>query len=104
MKQVLLGNSGLTVSEMCMGSMNFGTAVDKETSFRLLDAFVDAGGTFIDTSNNYAHWLGTGDESETLLGEWFEKTGKRDKIVLKMVKSWLFQKFPVKIWKWMDIL
>lgn len=82
MKQVLLGNSGLTVSEMCMGAMNFGTAVDKETSFRLLDAFVDAGGTFIDTSNNYAHWLGTGDESETLLGEWFEKSGKRDKIVL----------------------
>lgn len=62
--------------------MNSGTSVDKETSFRLLDAFADAGGTFIDTSNNYAYWLGTGDESETLLGECFEKSGKRDKIVL----------------------
>ncbi len=82
MKQVTLGNSGLTVSEMCMGAMNFGTLVDKETSFRLLDAFVDAGGTFLDTSNNYAHWLGTGDESETLLGEWFRQSGKRDRIVL----------------------
>ena len=54
MKQVLLGKSGLTVSEMCLGAMMFGTTVDKETSFMLLDAFADMGGTFVDTSNNYA--------------------------------------------------
>ena len=54
---------------MCLGAMMFGTAVDKETSFNLLDVFLDEGGTFSDTSNNYAHWAGTGDESETLLGE-----------------------------------
>lgn len=82
MKQIMLGDTGLRVSEMCMGAMNFGTFVDKPTSFTLLDAFVDAGGSFIDTSNNYAHWAGTGDESETLLGEWLQKTGKRDQIVL----------------------
>ncbi|MDL2232600.1 aldo/keto reductase [Ruminococcaceae bacterium OttesenSCG-928-L11] len=82
MKQVALGHSGLTVSELCMGAMNFGTTVEKETAFRLLDAFVDGGGTFLDTSNNYAHWAGTGDESETLLGEWFARSGKRDKVVL----------------------
>ena len=82
MKQVLLGNSGLTVSEMCLGAMMFGTTVDKETSCMLLDAFADMGGTFVDTSNNYAHWAGTGDESETLLGEWFQRSGKRNRIVL----------------------
>lgn len=84
MKQIKLGNSGLTVSEMCMGAMDFGTVVDEKTSFKLLDAFVDGGGTFIDTSNNYAHWNpgATGDESETLLGKWFSQSGKRDQIVL----------------------
>lgn len=84
MKQIPLGRSGLTVSEMCMGAMNFGTYVDEKTAFRLLDAFVDAGGTFIDTSNNYAHWApgAVGDESETLLGRWFAQSGKRDQVVL----------------------
>lgn len=82
MKQVMLGGSRLQVSNMCLGAMMFGTAVDKETSFNLLDVFLDEGGTFIDTSNNYAHWAGTGDESETLLGEWLQKTGKRNQVVL----------------------
>lgn len=82
MKQIALGQSGLQVSEVCLGAMNMGTLVDEKTSFALLDAFTDAGGTFVDTSNNYAHWLGTGDESETLLGRWFEKSGKRQQVVL----------------------
>lgn len=82
MKQVSLGKSGLTVSEMCLGAMHFGTAVDEATSFSLLDAFVAHGGTFVDTSNNYAHWAGTGDESELLLGRWLKKSGKRQQVVL----------------------
>lgn len=81
MKKITLTN-GLNVSEICLGTMEFGTKTDKQTAFRLLDAYVDAGGNFLDTSNNYAHWLGSGDESETVLGEWFSERKKRDSIVL----------------------
>ena len=62
MKKIEL--SGLKVSEACLGAMNFGTSTSEENSFAVLDAFVERGGNFIDTSNNYAHWLGTGDESK----------------------------------------
>ena len=82
MKKILLPN-GLNVSAISLGAMNFGTTTSKEESFRTLDTYMDIGGNFIDTSNNYAHWQGTGDESETLLGEWFtERKGARDKVVL----------------------
>ncbi len=84
MKQIALGQSGLTVSNLCLGTMNYGTLTDKQEAFRQLDAFVDAGGTFLDTSNNYAHWVegATGDESETLLGEWLKDRGGRDNLVI----------------------
>ena len=81
MKKILLPN-GLEVTEVALGAMNFGTSTSKEESYRVLDAYVDMGGNFIDTSNNYAHWLGTGDESETLLGEWLRERGCRDKLIL----------------------
>jgi aryl-alcohol dehydrogenase-like predicted oxidoreductase len=72
----------IKVAPVCLGAMNFGTTTSREASFAVLDAYVDAGGNFIDTSNNYAHWAGTGDESETLLGEWLRERGCRDKIIL----------------------
>ena len=72
MKKISLSN-GLSVSEMALGAMNFGTTTAKAEAYRVLDAYLDCGGNFIDTSNNYAHWQGTGDESETLLGEWFKE-------------------------------
>ena len=81
MEKILLQN-GLLVSPVCLGAMNFGTTTAKEEAFKILDEFVDRGGNFIDTSNNYAHWAGTGDESETVLGEWINTRGKRDEIVL----------------------
>ncbi|MBQ8381461.1 MAG: aldo/keto reductase [Clostridia bacterium] len=81
MKKVLLPN-GLNVSEVALGAMMFGSTTSKEESYRVLDTYVEMGGNFIDTSNNYAHWAGTGDESETLLGEWLRDRGCRDKIVL----------------------
>jgi len=81
MKYVDLKN-GLEVSSVCLGAMLFGTTTSKEDSYAVLDAFVDMGGNFIDTSNNYAHWCGTGDESETLLGEWLRDRGGRDKLVI----------------------
>ena len=81
MKKILLAN-GLEVSEVALGAMNFGTNTSKEESYEVLDLFMDRGGNFIDTSNNYAHWAGTGDESETLLGEWLKDRGCRDRVVL----------------------
>lgn len=84
MKSIPLGHSGLTASNLCLGTMNFGTTTSKEEAFRQLDCFVSMGGDFLDTSNNYAHWVkgATGDESETLLGEWLASRGKRDDLVI----------------------
>lgn len=81
MKKIILPN-GLKVSEVALGAMMFGSAVSKEDSYRTLDTYIDMGGTFIDTSNNYAHWAGTGDESEMLLGEWLSDRKCREKVVI----------------------
>lgn len=84
MKTVLLGNTGVPVSALCLGAMYFGTKQDEPTSFRLLDQYVDAGGTFIDTANIYAHWIpgGQGGESEALLGRWLKARGHRDRLFI----------------------
>lgn len=74
--------SGIAVSAIALGAMNFGTTMTRKESFDVLDAYVGMGGNFIDTSNNYAHWAGTGDESETMLGEWLRERGCRDKVVI----------------------
>ena len=81
MKKILLPN-GLSVSEVALGAMMFGTTTSKKDSYELLDTFLYMGGNFIDTSNNYAHWAGTGDESETLLGEWLKDRKCRDRVVI----------------------
>ncbi len=81
MKKFLLPNE-LNVSEVALGAMLFGSATSKKDAYDVLDAYMDMGGNFLDTSNNYAHWLGTGDESETLLGEWLRDRGCRDRVVL----------------------
>ncbi|MBQ8357371.1 MAG: aldo/keto reductase [Clostridia bacterium] len=81
MKKIQLSN-GLCVAPAALGAMNFGTTTSKEDAYRVLDAYMDMGGNFIDTSNNYAHWAGTGDESELLLGEWLRERRCRDRVVL----------------------
>lgn len=81
MKKLLLPN-GLEVSNVALGAMDFGTTTPKEKAFAVLDAYLDFGGNFVDTSNNYAHWQGTGDESETLLGEYFASRQCRDRVIL----------------------
>ena len=78
---VSLGNVK-PVSALCLGAMNFGTSTPAETAVAILDRFVDAGGTFIDTSNNYNQWVGHGGESEELLGEWMRSRGNRDGLVI----------------------
>jgi aryl-alcohol dehydrogenase-like predicted oxidoreductase len=72
------------VSVLCLGAMHFGTATDEPTAFAILDRFVEAGGTFIDTSNNYAYWQtgSRGGESERLLGRWRYSSGITDEVVI----------------------
>ncbi|KLO12648.1 Aldo/keto reductase [Schizopora paradoxa] len=77
--------AGVHVSPLCLGAMSIGDkwdsigmgAMDKESSFKLLDAFFDAGGNFIDTANNYQD-----ETSEEFIGEWAEKRGIRDQLVI----------------------
>lgn len=78
------GRSGLAVSALCLGTMYFGTTVDEQSAFAVLDRFVEAGGTFIDTANTHSFWVpgGTGVESEELLGRWLASRGVRDQVVL----------------------
>jgi aryl-alcohol dehydrogenase-like predicted oxidoreductase len=79
-----LGNSGLDVSPLVFGGNIFGWTVDEPTSFSLLDAFVAAGFNFIDTADLYSRWApgNQGGESETILGKWLKRSGKRDQVVL----------------------
>jgi aryl-alcohol dehydrogenase-like predicted oxidoreductase len=72
------------VSVLALGAMWFGTATDETTAYSLLDRYAAAGGTFVDTSNNYAFWAnGTqGGESEVVLGRWLAESGQRDRMVV----------------------
>lgn len=84
MKTVYLGNTGVKVSALCLGAMYFGTRNDEAASFRLLDQYVEAGGSFIDTANIYAHWVQgfQGTESEALLGRWMKSRKNRSKMFI----------------------
>jgi aryl-alcohol dehydrogenase-like predicted oxidoreductase len=79
-----IGRSGLQVTPICFGGNVFGWTVDEATSFKLLDAWVDAGMNFIDTADVYSRWAPghVGGESETIIGKWLKKSGKRSQIVL----------------------
>ncbi len=79
-----LGKSGIEVSSLCFGGNVFGWTADEATSFSLLDAFVAGGGNFIDTADVYSRWVPghTGGESETLIGKWLARSGRRDAVVI----------------------
>lgn len=79
-----LGRSGLQVSPLAFGGNVFGWTVDEAMSFRLLDAWLDAGFNFVDTADVYSAWVPghVGGESETIIGKWLRQSGKRDRIVL----------------------
>jgi len=83
--RILSPNAGVRVSPLCLGAMSLGdqwtgmmgSAVGPEESEKLLDLFYESGGNFIDTANNYQH-----EQSEIIIGEWMEKRGNREEIVL----------------------
>jgi aryl-alcohol dehydrogenase-like predicted oxidoreductase len=80
-----MGRTGLFVSELCLGTMQFGWTADEDASWAVTDAFVAAGGTFIDTADIYTTWAGDasyGGRSEEIIGRWIQARGNRDRIVL----------------------
>ncbi len=84
MQKRALGKSGLEIVPLVFGGNVFGWTADEATSFRLLDAFVDRGFDAIDTANVYSVWIPghQGGESETILGKWFARSGKRGQVLL----------------------
>jgi aryl-alcohol dehydrogenase-like predicted oxidoreductase len=86
-----IGSSDLDVSRLCLGTNVFGWTADRDTSFTVLDAYVAAGGNFLDTSDSYMWRIpgNSGGESETIIGEWMAARGNRDDIVVATkVGSW----------------
>ena len=81
MKQRFLGRTGLLVSELCMGAMTFGRELDEQHSFRLLDHFVDSGGTCIDTADIYSQG-----ESERVVGKWLADKPRQDLVIATKVR------------------
>ena len=80
-----IGDSGIEVAPLALGGNVFGWTADEQNSFAVLDAFVDAGGTMIDTADVYSAWVPghQGGESEALIGRWLRLTpSRRDKIVI----------------------
>ena len=79
-----LGRSDLHIAPLMLGGNVFGWNVDQATSFAILDGFVDAGFNAIDTADSYSRWVPghQGGESETVIGHWLQRTGKRGKVVI----------------------
>jgi len=77
-----LGASDLKIAPLVLGGNVFGWTADRDASFAVLDAFVDGGGTMIDTADVYSAWVPShrGGESETMIGEWLRTSGKRDRV------------------------
>jgi aryl-alcohol dehydrogenase-like predicted oxidoreductase len=84
MKTTPLGTTGENVSALCLGVLYYGNRVGKALSYRLMDRYVDAGGSFFDTANIYSFWLEgfKGGESETVLGQWMADRGNRSQMFI----------------------
>ena len=79
-----LGRTGLKVSAFCLGTMQWDWTADEATSFQIMDAFVDAGGNFLDTADIYSKWLDghVGGESEEVIGHWIAARKNRNDVVI----------------------
>ena len=79
-----IGNSALEIAPLALGGNVFGWTADEAMSFAVLDAFVEAGGTMIDTADVYSAWVPghSGGESETVIGQWLKRSGKRNEVVI----------------------
>ena len=79
-----LGRSGLTTAPLALGGNVFGWTADEAASFAILDRFVDLGFNLVDTANTYSTWVPghVGGESETIIGKWLKRSGKRDRVLI----------------------
>jgi aryl-alcohol dehydrogenase-like predicted oxidoreductase len=79
-----LGRSGLAAAPLVLGGNVFGWTADEATSFAILDRFVESGFDLIDTANTYSTWVPghVGGESETIIGKWLAKSGKRGRVLI----------------------
>ncbi len=83
MQKRKLGNTDITTLPLAFGGNVFGWTINEKTSFELLDSFVDAGFTFIDTADVYSRWAsGVGGESETIIGNWMKLRKNRNKVTI----------------------
>jgi aryl-alcohol dehydrogenase-like predicted oxidoreductase len=85
-----LGRSDLHITPLVLGGNVFGWTADQATSFRVLDAFVAGGGNAIDTADGYSVWVPghVGGESETIIGNWLTRRGRRDDVVIATKVGW----------------
>lgn len=83
MEKVKINHTDLAIARLCFGGNVFGWTLNEKESFRILDAYIDAGFNFIDTANTYAWWVnGVGGQSELIIGNWMKKRKNRGKIIL----------------------
>lgn len=81
MEYTRLGRTGLEVSRLCLGTMNFGPQTSEEDSFTIMDKALDLGINFFDTADVYGWQLGEG-ITEQIIGRWFAQGGRRDRVVI----------------------
>ncbi|MGZ4815081.1 MAG: aldo/keto reductase [Terriglobales bacterium] len=84
MQKRKVGSTGIAVAPLAFGGNVFGWTADEPTSFKLLDAFVDAGFDLIDTADSYSRWVPghQGGESEIIIGRWVKARGNRDRVII----------------------
>ena len=79
-----LPKTDLVVSQLCLGTNVFGWSIDQGQSFEILDKYLELGGNFLDTADNYSQWKegNTGGESEEIIGSWLSKRKNRSSVVI----------------------
>jgi len=94
--RAFLGRTGIEVSDFCLGTDYYGSRTSPDMAWTLLDAFTEAGGTFIDTANIYAAFIPgyVGGESESVIGSWMNARGNRDAIVVGTKVAGPYQDVP----------
>jgi aryl-alcohol dehydrogenase-like predicted oxidoreductase len=94
--RVSLGQTGESISGIGLGTMYFGSMVDEQTSFLLLDRYFEMGGSFLDTANKYASWLPgfKGGESEHVIGKWLRQRRNRQNIFVSSKVGFQYGEVP----------
>lgn len=93
MEYTRLGRTGLKVSRLCLGTMNFGWSADEPTSHRIMDAALDVGINFFDTADVYSRWVprNPGGVSETIIGNWLKTKNRREIIIATKVRGRMWE-------------